>query len=800
MKIRNLPGPAIIALAMTALAAAIGWLQPIDQHVQDLRASLMQQAVPSDLVIIEIDARSLRQLEGWPWPRRYHAELLDRLREAGVAGIFYDVDFSSPSSPADDRLLSEALAGFPDNTVMLPIFVQPGNQLATEPLVVAEPLEKFRANSPPAVINIRPDRDGLVRRIPGSVHIGDDHAVLAGIRISGRFDYLEQSVLIDYAIHPESFTRLSFADVIAGRFDPGLLRDKPVFVGATALELGDMIPVPVYQSLPGIVVQALAYQTLMQGGFATTPTMLSILSTLLLFALLRAVLGRVEWRSGLILVIAGLALIICFAVYAGHEWRIAITVAPLTSLLVLGYAFSLIARLEQQHLRLQHQATHDALTGLGNRYYLGDQLHRNCLIAERSSASYVALLMLDLDRFKEINDTLGHVTGDLLLRQVAERFTACVGGGTALARIGGDEFAVVLPDTPDARHSRELGERLLEALKQPILVNNIALEIGASIGIALYPSHAQDPALLMQHADTAMYVAKESGSGLSLYQPEYAKRNTIRMAVSTGLRTAIAEDRLELHYQPKLDIAGNAPAGAEALLRWRHPEFGYIDPETIVEVAESAGLIWLLTEWTIGRALDEAQSWHVAGYPLRIAVNLSARLLQDRMLADRLSECLANRGLSAQWLTLEITESAIMADPEAALKNTAALKAAGIRLSIDDFGTGYSSLGYLKDLPADELKIDKSFVMDMLKEPRNALIVKSTIELAHNLGLEVVAEGVESAAVLNALSALDCEIAQGYHISRPVSAETFRAWLEGMRARNARAFPVTAGVRLLASR
>ncbi len=796
---RKIPGPALIALGVTLIAVAFGWLQPVDQRLQDLRASLMQTTVSSDLVIVEIDARSLRELDGWPWPRRHHAEVLERLRAAGVGLVFYDVDFSSPSNPDDDRLLADALARFPAEAVMLPVFVQPGNQLATSDLVVAQPLPPFRAHAVPVAINLRPDRDGLVRRTAGSARIADEFAALAGIRVSGRFDQINETIPIDFAVHPESFDRLSFSEVLAGRFDPGMLRDRPVFVGATALELGDMIPVPVYQSLPGVVVQALAYQTLMHGGFRHAPLVLTLLATLLIFALLRVVLRHSGWRGGLVFTGVAIATIVAFAILVAHEWRILVPVAAPICLLALGYAFSLIARLEQQHLRLRHQAMHDALTGLGNRYYLADRL-RSCLANGDAATSRIALLMIDLDRFKEINDSLGHGTGDRLLKQVAERFTGCLDGESSLARIGGDEFAIIVPDAADGRHSLAVAERILSALRQPFPVDNIALEVDASIGIALHPDHARDATLLMQHADTAMYVAKESGAGISLYQPEFARRNAIRLAISTGLRGAIAANQLRLHYQPKLDVAGGMPTGAEALLRWHHPDLGDIDPELVVEIAESAGLIWTLTEWTLLRALDDARAWHEAGHSLRVAVNLSARLLQDRELVDKIGNCLAARGLDRRWLTLEITESALMADPEAALRNAAALKAAGIRLSIDDFGTGYSSLGYLKDLPADELKIDKSFVMDMLDEPRNALIVKSTIELAHNLGLEVVAEGVESEAILAALAGLGCETAQGYFVSRPVDAEALGEWLDA-RSREIRlSRPATADIHFLAGR
>ena len=431
----------------------------------------------------------------------------------------------------------------------------------------------------------------------------------------------------------------------------------------------------------------------------------------------------------------------------------------------------------RQRDRLKYQATHDALTGLANRYLLNRTLYE-LLHETDADSTHVALLMVDLDRFKEINDSLGHGIGDQVLVQIAERFRACTTDSMVLARIGGDEFAILYREKEGERPGTRLAVALLESLERPFVVREMALEVNASIGIAYYPDHAKDPAGLLQHADVAMYAAKRAGTGVLVYEEEMTHRNTLRMNISTGLRQAILERELTMYYQPKMDLSKNRIVDFEALLRWKHPRLGFISPEDIIDVAENTGLIWPLTEWTLRNAVNDTRQLREMGHEVGVSVNLSARLLQDMALIERLTGYFRECGVESHWLTLEITESAIMDDPERALKNAVALCENGVRLSIDDFGTGYSSLSYLRKLPASELKIDKSFVMDMMDEGNDLLIVRSTIELTHNLGLKVVAEGVETEDVLRVLRDLGCDIAQGYYIGRPAPFKETAEFLE----------------------
>ena len=415
------------------------------------------------------------------------------------------------------------------------------------------------------------------------------------------------------------------------------------------------------------------------------------------------------------------------------------------------------------------------MTGLANRYFLHQCLEQE--IGEGNSGS-VALLLIDLDKFKEVNDTLGHVTGDELLRLVAERLASLIEPQNILARIGGDEFAILITECTSREVAVYAAQRIVKGMLPSFELHGTGVEIGASIGIAMTPEDAEDPVTLIKNADTALYVAKQNHSGVCVYRQDFSQQSSLRMTILTSLRQAIIESQLVMYYQPKIDIASDRVSGLEALLRWRHPVVGMIPPDEIFEVAENTRMIWPLTQWTLTSAIRDVRLWREQGYDLCVAVNLSARLLQDPNLVEKITESLRAGGVPPEWITLEITESAILGDPVRAMENAVALQKASIRLSIDDFGTGYSSLSYIRNLPADELKIDKSFVMDLLDHENDTMIVKSTIELAHNLGIKVVAEGVENGPILNRLAEMGCDIAQGYHFSKPVNFEDMTDWLK----------------------
>jgi diguanylate cyclase (GGDEF)-like protein len=424
----------------------------------------------------------------------------------------------------------------------------------------------------------------------------------------------------------------------------------------------------------------------------------------------------------------------------------------------------------------EHQALHDSLTDLPNRTLFHDRVHQALTSARREHVP-VAVMIMDLDRFKEVNDTLGHASGDELLKQVGLRLSESLRESDTVARLGGDEFGVLLPKVVDAEAAVAVARKLRTTLEEPFTIHGLALQMEASVGIALYPDHGGDVQSLLQRADVAMYVAKEHPAGCEVYTRERDDYSPDRLTLLTELRRAIDRGELVLHYQPKADLRTGEIHGVEALVRWLHPERGMIPPDEFIPPAQKTGVIGPLTMFVLDEALRQCRTWSLQGLELCVAVNLSTRNLLDLHLPEAVGELLARWEIPARLLELEITESTILADPVRAMQILSRLDEMGIRLAIDDFGTGYSSLAYLKRLPVDELKIDKSFILGMDESENDEVIVRSTIDLGRNLGLRVVAEGVESAKAWSRLSQLGCNTAQGYYLSRPVPADELTQWL-----------------------
>lgn len=429
--------------------------------------------------------------------------------------------------------------------------------------------------------------------------------------------------------------------------------------------------------------------------------------------------------------------------------------------------------------QLEHRAYHDALTGLPNRECLHERALGAIAQAEQRSQK-VAFLLLDLNRFKDVNDTLGHTIGDHLLTQIAARLQGVLDRQQAeLFRLGGDEFAVMARTMRDENAALELARTIGSSLRQPVVVEGISLELGASIGIALFPHHGHNSHAMLRCADVAMYQAKTHGTGIVVYSPEFDSHSPRRLMMMAELGTAIREDQLRLHFQPRIDIRSGQCTGCEALLRWQHPTQGMVPPGDFIPIAEMSDVIHPLSLWVIRNAVDHIRRWRERGIDMAVAINLSARNLTDLQCAQRIAELLTEYDIHHHLLEIEITESALISDPKRALAVVDSLHQLGLKLAIDDFGTGYSSLSYLKRLPISTLKIDRSFVKDMLTNEADAVIVRSTIGLAHSFGLNVVAEGVEDEATLLALGNLQCDQAQGYFIARPLPAEEFDQWLAG---------------------
>lgn len=897
------PLVALAILALTLVLRAAGSLAPFEHRAADARSRLLQRQVDSDIVLVGIDARSLADLQQWPWPRRYHARLLETIADAEPRRVFVDVDFSAHTSAEDDGLLEAALQRFDRSQIVLPAFLQPDEGVAGN-VVYTRPLERLRSHATLGGVNFRPDDDGLIRSMATTWAFDDGNVPSAVALLAGSDSAPAGDVPIDYSLSPASFTYISYVDLLAGRIDPAALHGKTVMIGPTALELTDIKAVPVYQALPGVVVQALAAQSLREGALRAAPLWLNLLTLALLTALAAAYFVRNSWRRNLLIGAGATALLCALNVYAYATAHLVLELVP--ALLIVGGVFlaatirsldqetmrslayalgirrrdallgsvaessadaimvvgptgqiemanaaaasmfatsreamtgALVSRyvplpeaatlpatlpgkvIEQeatrndgtpfpveitvspvdvqgealrtvivrdisarklQEQRLQYEATHDSLTDLPNRSALMN--HLEVALTRAGPDSRIALLMLDLCRFKEVNDTLGHEVGDQVLREVARRFETVADRGGFVARLGGDEFTLVLEQRTRGDDIVEVADILHESLREPIAAAGIAIDVGVSIGIARYPDDANDPATLLRHADVAMYVAKRRQTPYEMYDPANDRNTVRRLAMVSELRSAIANGQLRLYYQPKINFRTGQCDGVEALMRWPHPEYGFVSPAEFIVLAESTDLIRPLTEWTLACAMEQWLQWRTSGLQIRIAVNLSARLLQDTDFVTVLRGLLEKHRVPGEALELEITESAMLYDSERALRVIRDIHSLGIALSIDDFGTGFSSLAYLRVLPVHAVKLDKSFVTHLHERADDRSIVNSTVRMAHELGLKVVAEGVESEWTAQYLADAGYDYGQGYRYSPALPAEECRRWIANWNA------------------
>jgi diguanylate cyclase (GGDEF)-like protein/PAS domain S-box-containing protein len=918
----------LMALAICALIAAAragGWLQRFENVATDACARLVRHTVPSDIVIVGLDEQSLHELSSWPWPRRYHANLLRAVLRAQPRAVFVDIDFSSTAAdPADDAQLEEALASRGSVPVVLPEFFQPLTAADRE-VRVTQPLARLARHVTLGSVNLQPDVDGLVRRVPLAWSLeGLSHpTTIAELALTPPLPDAPKVLIIDYSISPESIAFVSYADVLAGRVPSDAFTGKTVLVGATALELNDLLSVPVYRSLPGVVVQALGLQSLRDGGLRTIPSGLYLTALVLWTLLLVALFTAQGWRRNVVALAVAAAALAALALYSYAAHRLVLEVVPLALALAAAFTVVTLRSLDEQTLRalayalglrrrdalinsivesstdcilcidaqgliqmanpaaahlfgvkvaalrgtslhrylpglpedpgadvaatyealrgrlsdweartatdrilpvevslgragvsgeafytaiirdvserraqqreLEYRATHDGLTSLPNRAALDACLA--AALGRAQQAQPVALLMLDLSRFKEVNDTLGHSVGDCVLREVARRFVMTVGERGFVARVGGDEFVVLVQDAADAAGVTQLAEALAHSLRTPIDLGGVSIDVGVNTGIAFYPVDAADGPTLLRHADVAMYLAKRQGAAYGLYDAAHDGHSVRKLTMVSELRTAIACGGLQLHYQPQVNLRRGTAHAVEGLLRWEHPTLGKVSPAEFVSIAESTDLIRPLTEFTFHEALAQVARWHRAGLELRVAVNLSARMLHDPDLARRLANLLSASSVPPSFLEVEITESAVMLDPARAVRVVREIRDLGVLVAVDDYGTGFSALSYLRDLPAHVLKLDKSFVEGMRTRRGDRVIVESTVRMAHALDLCVVAEGVESEADARLLAELSCDFAQGYHYSPPLPADACAEWIRNVNdavARSQRADPPAA--------
>lgn len=438
-------------------------------------------------------------------------------------------------------------------------------------------------------------------------------------------------------------------------------------------------------------------------------------------------------------------------------------------------AGQLSLEMERQQHTMQHQSMHDALTGLPNKKHLLSQSEQLFKLTERQNL-FCSLLVMDMNDFKNINDTLGHQAGDLVLREIADRLKKTLRGSDVLARLGGDEFAIILFNN-NVKDAEKVAVKLQQVLKQPLECEGRILSVEASIGISEFPTHGDHLDVLMRRADVAMYYAKKRNLKISVYDVMQDKNSVEHMSLLKELNDAIKSDGMELYYQPQVQMDGHHRLSVEALIRWNHPERGMVFPDQFIPLAEDTGLIIPMTWWVLETAMKQCAMWHQDGLPVNVSINISANFLQEEHVVQRVAEIMRKYQLPSNVFSLEITENTLMDDPHKASKTLIEISKMNIDVSIDDFGTGYSSLAYLKHLEIDELKIDRSFVMGMNEYKNDLVIVQTVINMAHSMGLRVVAEGVENYEEWRVLNSMGCDFIQGYFISRPKPVDEISVWL-----------------------
>jgi EAL domain-containing protein (putative c-di-GMP-specific phosphodiesterase class I)/CHASE2 domain-containing sensor protein len=747
---------AFAAAAMAFAFLATGAAAPIEDGLRSFRDGLRNDSASGSTVIVEIDARSLESINRWPLPRSLHARALDAIHRADARTIAFDVDFSARSTPAEDARLAQALARA-GGRVILPTFRQSagsGSAATTENL----PIPLLRQHSFLGAVNIRPDADGLVRRLPLAVVTQGVPRPSLPAMVTGVAGRSGDDFRIDFAIDPDTIPRYSFVDLIEGRVGPEKLAGRDVLVGATAVETGDRYAVPRYSVIPGVVVQALATETLKRG----IPDDKGPWPALAIAALAIALLVRGSRRGTRIAAVAVgagciAALPLLGETAGGSSFAIVPALAALLAAALVRGALGFAEALARSRLE-------DASTGLGNMA---------SLMLAAGTLEDVRILVARLDRHQSLSAAIGPAEFDKLVLRVAERLSIAAPDG-AIFRIEQAALAWIAPPL-DSREANDHFDALDRMMRSPVHCSGRAIDVTLTFGVASGPgADARD---LAAGALSAAGEAVAAGTRWQAFEADTSVEAEWRLSLVGELDGALANGSIWVAYQPKLDIASGTIKGAEALVRWRHPSRGDIPPDRFIPLIEERGRVAELTARVLDTALADAQSWSRSGYPIEVAVNVSATLLADPPLAPAIASALAARHFPPERLTVEITESATLGSSDDAISALGHLRSLGIRISIDDYGTGHSTLSYLQRLPAHELKIDKSFVQAMLESENDTILVRSTIEMAHALGLEVVAEGVESPALLARLAGLGCDVAQGYLIARPMPAEEFAEFL-----------------------
>lgn len=721
------------------LVPAIGG--PIDRIIDPVRFAVHHRSASQTTVVVEMDAASVAAIRSWPWPRRHYAQVIDALHHAGAATIVFDVDFSSRSTVVDDRLMADALARA-GGSVVLPTFAQRAGENDGRSLD-ALPIPEFRPNVTLASVSMAPDVDGIVRSMPmATITAGVPRPTLSAY-VASRSGQADQTFPIDLSIDPATIPRLSFASVMQGHFDPAAVLGKNIVIGTTAIEMGDRYAVPLWGVLPGVIIQALAAETLIVGVPQQGNAVIPLLAALLLGVVIlwrRHTLGLILSTAGAIVAFHVAALAAQYALWI--DYPIASGLGTIC-LVVAGCVTRDIVR------RFRMQSQTDETTLLPNR----------SAFTRRSFAQPVDVAVVKIDNLDAIAAVLGPQELANALIRTAERLKLA-SVDHQVYRVRGHHLAYVVAADQQLDDAMA-GLRAI--LRQPVEVNGRRIDVLTSVGVA----HGTDPATLLTDAALA---AEQAQAANTFWRQSVANHGKLERSLSlmSDLEDAMAAGHIEVFYQPKLSLSTNRVTSVEALVRWRDPERGFIGPDQFIPMAEQTGRIQALTLHILAIVLNDASYWRSLGYPMTAGINISATLLTSKAFNDEVEALLAQSSVPAGDLIFEVTESAAMDDQEAAIVALRRYRDLGVAVSMDDYGTGQSTLSYIQLLPLSELKIDRSFVQFAHQNASDAILVQSTIDLAHRLGIKVVAEGIEDEACLEFLRANHCDLAQGYHISRPV--------------------------------
>ena len=736
----------VLALAVAiALSASAGTLQPLENVLQNAGFAMRSHAASGQIHVVEMDAASVAAIQRWPWDREHYARVVERLDEAGARTIAFDVDFSTASDREQDDRFAAALADA-NATVILPVFGQRGS-FAEKRQLDSLPIPQLREHALLGSVSVSPASDGLVREMPIGTFNADAPRPSLSAQLAQRSGVADDDFLIDFSIQPDTLPRHSFIAVKMGEFDPATFAGKDVIIGATAIEMGDRYATPVHGVIPGVIIQALAAETLLDG----VPVEIGWALPLLLAALFAYAIIAARSRNR-ILVQFGLGATLVFALlhFGASEFALRIAIAPALVMLIAAalLRWAILVREDFEEARLV-----DAESGMPNRRAL-----------ERAAATHdrSRIVAAMIDEFDAVKLVIGQdAISDFLARlQDRLRVAGCEG---PIYRIDDRALAWVSSLEPLELESRLLG--MAAILRSPVEVRGSRVDIKLTFGIA--DVNAPDEAL---HA-----ASQAARHGECFAYHEQAQKSALdqQLSLMGELEEAMEGDELSVLYQPKFDLRAERITSAEALIRWRHPVRGDLRPDIFIPLAEETNRIDELTLFVLRRVIDDVREWRKGGLEIRAAINISARLITSADFTARVESILLEDRVPADRLIFEITESATIGQFDLACSALRRFRDLGVGVSMDDYGTGQSTLSYLKRLPLTELKIDRSFVQHAHRDHADALLVSSTVELAHQLGLQVVAEGIEEEACLDFLREIGCDYAQGYFIARPMSADAF---------------------------